>query len=493
MALANLREFVSAIDKAGDLTRVSRPVSVDKEITEVADRCMKAPGGGPALLFTKPTLRTGGASRYPVAVNLFGSERRMSLALGVECLDHVGDRISELLAMKVPEGLLGKLAMLPRLAEIAKFPPKTVGRPACQSTVIAESDVDLTQFPVPVCWPEDGGPYITLGGVITRDRESGVRNVGMYRVQVLGKNTLAMHWQRHKVGAAHWRQMAERGETMPVAIALGGDPASIYAASAPLPPTIDEFLFAGFLRGEGVRLAKAVTSDLDVPAEAEIVIEGRIDPREELVLEGPFGDHTGFYSLADYYPKVHVTAITFRDDPIWPHTIVGRPPMEDYYLGHATERIFLPLLKLTIPEIVDLHMPAEGIFHNLVFVSIDKQYPGQAYKVMNGLWGQGLMSLAKVIVVVDKDVNVRDPKEAWWVALNHIDPERDVRFTMGPIDVLDHSSRGFTYGSKMGIDATRKWKEEGFDREWPNKIVMDPATKQRVDEMWKDLGIDLRA
>ncbi|HEX9293485.1 MAG TPA: menaquinone biosynthesis decarboxylase [Gemmatimonadales bacterium] len=490
MALDNLREFVAAIDKAGDLTRVTRPVSVDKEITEVADRCMKSPGGGPALLFTQPTLRGGRTSAYPVAVNLFGSERRMALALGVDCLDQIGARIAELLALKVPEGLLGKLALLPRLAEVAKFPPKTVGRPASQNTVIKESDVDLTQFPAPICWPEDGGPYITLGGVITRNPESGVRNVGMYRVQVLSKNTLAMHWQRHKVGAAHWRTMAERGEKMPVAIALGGDPASIYSASAPLPPTIDEFLFAGFLRGEGVRLAKAVTSDLEVPAEAEIVIEGYIDPREELVLEGPFGDHTGFYSLADYYPKVHVTAVTFRDDPIWPHTIVGRPPMEDYYLGHATERIFLPLLRLTIPEVVDLHMPAEGIFHNLVFVSIDKQYPGQAYKVMNGLWGQGLMSLAKVIVVVDKDVNVRDPKEAWWVALNHIDPERDVRFTMGPIDVLDHSSRGFTYGSKMGIDATRKWKEEGFTREWPNKIVMDPATKARVDAMWKDLGIE---
>jgi len=490
MALDNLREFVAAIDKAGDLTRVTRPVSVDKEITEVADRCMKSPGGGPALLFTQPTLRGGRTSAYPVAVNLFGSERRMALALGVDCVDQIGARIAELLALKVPEGLLGKLALLPRLAEVAKFPPKTVGRPASQNTVIKESDVDLTQFPAPICWPEDGGPYITLGGVITRNPESGVRNVGMYRVQVLSKNTLAMHWQRHKVGAAHWRTMAERGEKMPVAIALGGDPASIYSASAPLPPTIDEFLFAGFLRGEGVRLAKAVTSDLEVPAEAEIVIEGYIDPREELVLEGPFGDHTGFYSLADYYPKVHVTAVTFRDDPIWPHTIVGRPPMEDYYLGHATERIFLPLLRLTIPEVVDLHMPAEGIFHNLVFVSIDKQYPGQAYKVMNGLWGQGLMSLAKVIVVVDKDVNVRDPKEAWWVALNHIDPERDVRFTMGPIDVLDHSSRGFTYGSKMGIDATRKWKEEGFTREWPNKIVMDPATKARVDAMWKDLGIE---
>jgi 4-hydroxy-3-polyprenylbenzoate decarboxylase len=327
--------------------------------------------------------------------------------------------------------------------------------------------------------------------VITRDPVSGTRNVGMYRIQVTGSRTVAMHWQRHKVGAAHWRAMAERGETMPVAIALGGDPASIYAASAPLPPTLDEFLVAGFLRREPVRLAKAVTADLEVPAEAEIVFEGFIDPAEPLVTEGPFGDHTGFYSLADLYPQVHITAVTMRADPVWPHTIVGRPPMEDYWLGHATERIFLPLLKLTLPEVVDYHMPAEGIFHNLVFVSIDKQYPGQAFKVMNGLWGQGLMSLAKVIVVVDKDVNVRDPKEAWWVALNNIDPERDARFTRGPIDVLDHSSRAFTYGSKMGLDATRKWKEEGFDRPWPDKIVMDAETKSRVDAMWRELGIDL--
>jgi 4-hydroxy-3-polyprenylbenzoate decarboxylase len=278
---------------------------------------------------------------------------------------------------------------------------------------------------------------------------------------------------------------------MPVVIALGGDPASIYSGSAPLPPTIDEFLFAGFLRRQPVELAKALTSDLDVPAESEMVLEGYIDPAESLVLEGPFGDHTGFYSLADYYPKVHVTAVTSRQNPIYPATLVGRPPMEDYYLGHATERIFLPLLKLTIPEIVDYHMPAPGIFHNLVFVSIDKQYPGQAYKVMNALWGQGLMSLAKVLVVVDKEVNVRSPDEAWWIALNNIDPERDVRFTMGPIDVLDHSSRAFTYGSKMGIDATRKWKEEGFDREWPELITMDDQTKRDVDDMWDKLGIDL--
>jgi 4-hydroxy-3-polyprenylbenzoate decarboxylase len=492
MALDNLRAFIGAIDAAGELVRVNRPVAVDRAITEIADRCMKSPGGGPALLFQHPTLTTADASRHPVAVNLFGSERRMALALGAGTLDEIGDRLSALLNLKVPDTLFGKLAMLPQLAEVAKFPPKTIsGRAPCQETVIRGPDVDLGQFPIPICWPEDGGPYITLPGVITRDPNTRVRNVGMYRIQVMGRNEVAMHWQRHKVGAAHWRELAARGETMPVAIALGGDPASIYAASAPLPPSIDEFLFAGFLRKEPVRLVKAVTSDLEVPAEAEFVLEGHIDPREELVLEGPFGDHTGFYSLADYYPKVHVTAVTMRTEPIWPHTIVGRPPMEDYYLGHATERIFLPLLKLTIPEIVDIHMPAEGIFHNLVLVSIDKQYPGQAYKVMNGLWGQGLMSLAKVIVVLDKDVNVRDPKEAWWVALNHIDPERDVRFSMGPIDVLDHASRGFTFGSKMGIDGTRKWKEEGVTREWPNKIVMDADTKSTVDAMWKELGIEL--
>ncbi|HYK81791.1 MAG TPA: menaquinone biosynthesis decarboxylase [Gemmatimonadales bacterium] len=494
MALDNLRGFLNAIAAQDTLVHVEQPVSVDREMTEIADRCMKSAGGGPALVFDHPTLAAGAPSRYPVAVNLFGSAKRMALALGVGCLDEIGERIAALLNLKVPESLLGKLALLPQLAEVAKFPPKIGGRkPPCQEVVVRGEDVDLAQFPAPICWPEDGGPYITLPGVITRDPTTGVRNVGMYRIQIIGRNEVAMHWQRHKVGAAHWRAMAERGATMPVAIALGGDPASIYAAAAPLPPSIDEFLFAGFLRKEPVRLAPAITSDLEVPAEAEIVLEGYIDPREPLVLEGPFGDHTGFYSLADYYPRVHVTAVTMRAAPLWPHTIVGRPPMEDYWLGHATERIFLPLLRLTLPEIVDLHMPAEGIFHNLVFVSIDKQYPGQAYKVMNGLWGQGLMALAKVIVVLDKDVNVRDPKEAWWVTLNHIDPERDVRFSMGPIDVLDHASRAFTFGSKLGIDATRKWKEEGFTRAWPNRIVMDDATKRRVDALWKGLGIDLKA
>jgi 4-hydroxy-3-polyprenylbenzoate decarboxylase len=355
--------------------------------------------------------------------------------------------------------------------------------------VLRGGDIDLRTIPIITCWPDDGGPYITLPMVISKDPSRGIRNVGMYRVQYDSPMTLKMHWQRHKVGAAHWREMAERGETMPVCIAVGGDPASMYSASAPLPPVVDEFLFAGFLRKSPVHLAKAVTCDLEVPAEADFVFEGYIDPREPLVIEGPFGDHTGFYSEADYYPRVHVTAITMRQQPTYATTIVGRPPMEDYYLGHATERIFLPLLKMVIPEIVDYHMPAEGVFHNLVFVSIDKQYPGQAYKVMNALWGQGLMSLAKVLVVLDKDVNVRNPQEAWWVALNNIDPERDTRFTMGPVDVLDHASRGFTYGSKMGIDATRKWPEEGFTRNWPAKIEMDAATKSAVDDMWGKLGL----
>ncbi len=492
MIADNVRAFVAQLEETGELTRIDTRVSVDRELAEIADRCMKAPGGGPALLFEQPVLHDGSVSSAPVGINLFGSMRRMELALGVDHLDVIGERIGELIKLQVPEGLRQKLQLLSKLAEFAKYPPRTLKTtPVCQEVVIRGPEVDLAKLPIITCWPDDGGPYITLPQVISRDPQSGVRNVGMYRVQVLERDLLAMHWQRHKVGAAHWRVMAERGEKMPVAIALGGDPASIYAASAPLPPNVDEYIFAGFLRRKPVQLARAVSNDLLVPAEAEMIIEGFIDPAEPLVVEGPFGDHTGFYSLADLYPSVHVTAVTMRERPVYPTTIVGRPPMEDYYLGHATERIFLPLLRLTVPEIVDYHMPAAGIFHNLVFVSIDKQYPGQAWKVMNALWGAGLMSLAKVIVVFDRDVNVRDQEEAWWVALNNIDPERDTRFTMGPVDVLDHASRAFTYGSKMGIDATTKWKEEGFDRDWPTRIVMDDATRSRVDAIWDQLGIDL--
>ena len=491
MTLDTVGDFLAALERAGEVKRITHAVSVDLEICEIADRVMKMPGGGPALLFENVTLFDGSRSRYPVAINLFGSMRRMSMSLGVERLDEIGERITQMMELKVPDGLVAKLSLLPRLLELGKFPPRVKGGSApCQEVVLRGEEVDLRTLPIIKCWPEDGGPYITLPMVISRDPKRGIRNVGMYRVQLLGARDLAMHWQRHKVGAAHWREMAERKETMPVCIAIGADPPSMYSASAPLPPTIDEFLFAGFLRRAPVRLTKAVTCDLEVPAEAEFVIEGYIDPSEPLVTEGPFGDHTGFYSLADLYPRVHVTALTMRSNPVYATTIVGRPPMEDFYLGHATERIFLPLLKLTVPEIVDYHMPAEGIFHNLVFVSIDKQYPGHAYKVMNALWGQGLMSLAKVIIVVDKNVNVRDPQEAWWIALNNIDPERDTRFTMGPIDVLDHSSRAFTYGSKMGIDATRKWPEEGFTREWPKLIEMNAETRQRVTAMWSALGLE---
>ena len=489
MTLDSLGQFIDAIDDVGELARIAHPVAARLELCEIADRVMKQPGGGRALLFENVTLDDGSRSPYPVAINLFGSMKRIALALGVDNLEQIGKRISQMLDLKVPEGFVAKLSLLPRLLEIAKFPPRLRSGGPCQEIVWKGDDIDLGKLPIITCWPEDGGPYITLPMVISRDPKRGIRNVGMYRVQVIGRDTLAMHWQRHKVGAAHWREMADAGKTMPVCIAIGADPPSVYSASAPLPPTVDEFLFAGFLRKDHVSLTKALTCDLEIPAESEFVIEGYIDPSEELVVEGPFGDHTGFYSEADLYPKVHVTAITMRKNPIYATTIVGRPPMEDYYLGHATERIFLPLLKLTIPELVDYHMPAEGIFHNLVFVSIDKQFPGQAYKVMNALWGQGLMSLAKVLVILDKEVNVRDEKEAWWVALNHIDPERDVRFSMGPMDVLDHSSRAFTYGSKMGIDATRKWPEEGFTRNWPKVIAMDAATKARVDAMWTRLGV----
>jgi 4-hydroxy-3-polyprenylbenzoate decarboxylase len=492
MPYRDLTEFVTELERAGELVRVARPVRVELEITEISDRCMKSPGGGPALLFEQPVQPDGSVASMPVLINMFGSERRMAMALGVDRLEDVSDRIRGLLEMKPPSGLKEKLLLIPQLAEFARFPPRQArGTPACQSTVLRGPEADLESIPHLKCWPEDGGRYITLPQVISRDPATGRRNVGMYRIQVLDSNRLAMHWQRHKSGAAHWREMAARGERMPVCIALGGDPACIYSGSAPLPPNIDEYLFTGFLRKEPVALAPAVTNDLEVPADADLVIEGWIDPGEDLVVEGPFGDHTGFYSEADLYPAVHVEAITMRDRPVYPATVVGRPPMEDFWLGYATERIFLPLLQMTAPEVVDYHMPPEGIFHNLVFVSIRKDYPGQAYKVMQGLWGQGLMSLAKVIVVVDEWVDVRNVPEAWWVALNNIDPERDTMFTRGPIDVLDHASRRFTFGSKLGIDGTRKWPEEGFDRNWPAVIEMDDATRDAVDAMWSELGIEL--
>lgn len=377
MSFKNLRAFVDDLSAQGELVRVEHPASVDREITEIADRCMKSADGGPALLFENVRLLDGSASEFPVAINLFGSHRRIARALGVEDLDEIGNRIEELLRMQVPETFSEKIAMLPKLAELARYPPKSIrGAPPCQKVIQRGDEADITRIPHLKCWPEDGGAYITFPLVITRHPRTGILNAGLYRIQILDGRRMAMHWQRHKVGAAHWRDMAVRGERMPVVVAIGCDPATMYAGSAPLPPQVDEFVFSGFLRSEPVRLGRAVSCELPVPAEAEVVIEGYIDPAEELVLEGPFGDHTGFYSLADYYPCVHVEAVTYREGAIYPATIVGRPPMEDFYLGHATERIFLPLLRMTMPEVVDYHMPAEGIFHNLVFVSIDKQYPG---------------------------------------------------------------------------------------------------------------------
>lgn len=486
MAANNLQEFVKELRDAGELVDVREPVSAKFEITEISDRVMKK--GGPALMFHNVK-----DSEHPLLINTFGTRERMAMALGVKDLNDIGDRIADLLELtKGPgKGLMAKLQLLPRLVEVSKFPPRTVRSAPCQEVVYRGDEVDLTKLPVQTCWPEDGGPFITLTMVHTRDPENGEKNAGMYRVQRFDKKTVGLHWQRHKTGAAHFEKAKQMGQKLPVAVTLGGDPATIYSASAPLPPGISEFVFAGFLRKEPVKLVKCVTHDLEVPAESEIVIEGFADPEEPLTLEGPFGDHTGFYSLADYYPAMEVTAVTMRKNAIYPSTIVGRPPVEDVGLGYATERIFLPLARLTMPEIVNYHLPPEGIFHNLVFVSIDKQYPGHAWKVGAGMLGMGLMSLSKVIVVLDKDVNVEDTSEAWWVTLNNIDPERDIRMLPGPIDVLDHSSRAFSYGSKMIIDATNKWKEEGFDREWPEKIVMSDDIKQLVDEKWSRYGIPL--
>lgn len=485
MAYRDLREFLAALEDRGELRRVRAPVSPRLEITEIAARLARA--GGPAVLFENVE-----GSRLPVAVNLFGSRRRMALALGVEDVEEVADRLEELLDLprRGQGGLWGKLALLPRLAELGSYGPRVVRAGPVHELVRTGDQVDLGLLPVLTCWPEDAGPFVTLPLVITRDPETGERNVGMYRVQVLDRTTTALHWQRHKTGARHFEKARRLGRRLEVAVALGGDPALIYSATAPLPEGLDEFLFAGFLRRQGVELVKARTVDLEVPAGAEIVLEGYVDPAEPLRLEGPFGDHTGFYSLADYYPAFHVTALTMRRDAVYPATVVGPPPMEDYWLGHATERIFLPLVRLTLPEVADLHMPPEGVFHNLVFVSIHKQYPGHAFKVANGLWGLGLMSLAKVIVVVDADVNVQDTREAWWVTLANIDPQRDVRFTAGPADALDHAAPFFTFGSKMVVDATRKWPEEGFQRPWPERIRMSPEVVARVDARWREYGFD---
>jgi 4-hydroxy-3-polyprenylbenzoate decarboxylase len=482
MAYRDLRDFIRALEAHGELKRIPFEVDPVLEITEFADRAVKQ--GGPALFFEKPR-----GSSVPVLINAFASRRRMELALEVSSLDDIAARITELLALEAPQGLLGKLKMLPKLAELGSYFPKRVSGGPCKE-VIRRDNFSLLEYPILKCWPGDAGRFITLPLVFARNPETGKRNCGMYRMQVYDDRTTGMHWQTHKQGAEHYRRLAARGERrrMDVAVALGCDPATIFSAILPLPPDVDEMLFAGFLRREPVEMVPCETCDLEVPAHAEIVLEGYVE-LGELRREGPFGDHTGFYSLADDYPVFHVTTITQRKDPIYPATIVGPPPMEDYYMGKAIERIFLPLMRLQLPEIRDIAMPAEGVFHNLMLVSIRKSYPGHARKVMHAIWGMGQAMFTKCIVVVDEDVNVQDVREVAWKALNNIDPERDIEFVLGPVDSLDHASRLPNFGSKMGVDATRKWPEEGFTRPWPEVIRMSEEVKRRVDELWRLAGL----
>ena len=480
MAYRDLREFIQALEAEGELRRVTAEVSPELEMTAVVDRLCKR--GGPAVLFERPR-----GHGIPVLMNAFGSTRRMALALGVESCDEVAQRIEGLLDADPPQGLGDKVRRGLQLLEATSWLPKTVK--SGRSQEIVEEEPRLSALPVLTCWPEDGGPFITLPQVFTRHPETGRRNVGMYRMQVFDDRTTGMHWHVHKVGAQHYRAYEARGERMPVAVALGGDPVTIYAATAPLPEDVDEIAFAGFLRRRPVAMVRCHTVDLEVPAEAEIVLEGYVDPHERR-REGPFGDHTGYYSLADDYPVFHVTCLTRRREPIYPATVVGPPPMEDCYMAKATERIFLPLLRLVVPELVDLNLPMEGVFHNLALVSIRKQYPWHARKVMHALWGLGQMMFTKVIVVVDEDVNVQNEREVLWTALNHIDPRRDVTFVEGPVDVLDHASERPDIGSKMGIDATRKWASEGHSREWPDRITMTAEVEQRIEAIWSELGLD---
>ena len=481
MAYTDLRDFISALEKHGELKRIRFEVDPVLEITEFADRSVKR--GGPALLFEKPK-----GSSIPVLINAFASMRKMEIALEVASVEEIAGRISEFLEMRMPEGLIGKLKMLPKLSEMGSFFPKTVGSGPCKQ-VIRRGDFSLSEYPILQCWPQDGGRFITLPLVFTRNPDTGKRNCGMYRMQVYDDRTTGMHWQTHKQGAEHYRRLQASGaQRMDVAVAIGSDPATMYSAILPLPPDLDEMMIAGFLRGKPVEMVKCETCDLEVPANAEIVLEGYVELGEQRT-EGPFGDHTGYYSLEDLYPVFHVTCITQRKDPIYATTIVGPPPMEDYFMGKAIERIFLPLMRLQLPEVRDISMPAEGVFHNLILVAIRKSYPLHARKVMHAIWGLGQAMFSKCIVVVDEDVNVQNVSEVAWRALNNIDPQRDIEFVMGPVDSLDHASRLANFGSKMGIDATRKWPEEGFTRPWPGVLEMSPEIKRRVDDLWKQAGL----
>ena len=482
MAYKDLQHFIQILEEQGELVRIKEPVSPELEISEITDRVCKL--YGPALLFENVK-----GHDMPVLMNAFGSFKRMSLALEVDSLDALGDEILNFIEAEAPNTLIKKLKIIPKLKRLASAFPKMVNSGPCQDIVLQGDELDLTKLPVLKCWPDDGGPFITLPLVFTKHPETGIRNVGMYRMQVFDKNTTGMHWHTHKGGAHHYRIAEELGQKLEVAVAIGPDPAMTYAATAPLPDDLDETLFAGFLRQAPVELVKCKTVNLEVPANSQIVLEGYVKPHERRI-EGPFGDHTGYYSLADEYPVFHVTCMTMRKDAIYPSTIVGQPPQEDCYMAKATERLFLPLIKKTIPEIVDMNLPLEGVFHNLAFVSIDKRYPGHARKVVNGLWGLGQMMFCKIICIFDKDVDVQDLSQVLWRLGNNIDPERDIFFTHGPVDALDHAAPLPHYGSKMGIDCTRKWPEEGFERQWPDVITMDPAVKEKVDKIWDKLGLE---
>ena len=481
MPFEDLREFIRALEKQGELKRVTLEVDPHLEITEFADRAVK--NNGPALLFERPK-----GSRVPLLINAFASMRRMEIALGVNDIELVAQRIAGFLEMQKPEGLLDKLKLLPKLAELNAAFPKVVSGGPCKEVIRREFSLD--EFPILHCWPGDGGRFITLPMVFSKDPTTGKRNCGMYRMQVYDGQTTGMHWQKHKQGADHYRRLFAEGKQsrMPIAVAIGSDPATLFSSILPLPPSIDEMLFSGFLRGKAVEMVKCETSEIEVPANAEIVLEGYLN-LGEMRREGPFGDHTGFYSLDDDYPVFHIECITHRKNPVYPATIVGPPPMEDFYMGKAIERIFLPLMRMQLPEVRDICMPAEGVFHNLILVSMRKSYPGQARKVMHAIWGLGQAMFSKCIVVVDEDVDVQNVAEVAWKALNNIDPQRDIEFCLGPVDSLDHASRMLNFGSKMGVDATAKWPSEGFTRRWPNVIKMSPEVVQRVDELWKRAGL----
>jgi len=492
MAYDSFGHFVQALEKAGELKRIRQPVATELEITEWADREMKSPDGGKALLFEQPTVN-GQVSPFPLAINAFGSHRRMALSLGAASVDEVAAELGSLIKARPPTSLSEAIKLLGTALDLRHAKPKIVSKGPCQEVVHAQDELraaasgpcpTLLSLPILKCWPLDAGRFITLPCVVTKDPDTGERNVGMYRIQIFDGQTTGMHWQLHKVAARHGRRYYESGQRMPVSIFLGGDPVFAFCATAPLPDGLDEFLLAGYLRKKSVELVKCVSNDLEVPADADFVIEGYVDPKEPLRTEGPFGDHTGYYSLPDLYPAFHVTAITHRREAIYPATIVGMPPMEDFYMGTASVRLFLPVLKMNFPELVDLALPAEGVFHNLVFVSIKKSYPMQAYKIMHGLWGMGQMMFTKYIVVVDDDVDVHNTSEVLFRLCATTDPQRDSIFTRGPADVLDHATTELAIGTKLGIDATKKLPGEGFKREWPPLIKMDDAIKRKIDQ-WR--------